>query len=53
MLTLKTGKGSAYSRNLRTQNYNTAFAIDWLQEYEKRDKEEGSNQKAVEPEEDH
>ena len=36
MLTLKTGKGPAYRRNLRTQNYSTAFAMDWLQEYDRR-----------------
>jgi len=45
MLTLKTGKGPAYRRNLRTQNYHTAFAMDWLQEYDARNKAESGNQR--------
>jgi len=44
--TLKTGKGPAYSRNLRTQNYHMAFAIDWLQEYDRRNQEESDFQRA-------
>jgi len=43
MLTLKTGKGPAHRRNLRTQNYHTAFSMDWLKEYDRRDKEESDN----------
>jgi exonuclease III len=43
MLTLKTGKGPAYRRNLRTQNYHTAFAMDWLQEYDRRVTEDSDN----------
>jgi len=50
MLTLKTGKGPAYRRNLRTQNYHTAFAMDWLQEYDRRDKEARGNLRAEEQE---
>ena len=50
MLTLKTGKGPAYRRNLRTQNYHTAFSMDWLQEYDRRDKEESGNQREVKQE---
>jgi len=53
MLTLTTGKWPAYRRNLHTQNYHTAFAMDWLQEYDARDKEESGNQKTIEPEQDH
>jgi len=52
MITLKTWKGPANRRNLPTQNYHTAFAMDWLKEYD-GDKEESGYQKAVEPEEDH
>jgi len=47
MLTLKIGKGPAYRRNLRTQNYHTAFAMDWLQEYKARNKAESGNQRAM------
>jgi hypothetical protein len=50
MLTLKTGKGPAYRRNLRIQNYHTAFSMDWLQEYDRRDKEDYGAQRAVEQE---
>jgi hypothetical protein len=50
MLTLKTGKGPAYRRNLRTQNYHTAFNMDWLFEYDRRHKEESDNQRADVPE---
>jgi len=53
MLTLKTGKEPAYRRNLRTQNYLTAFAMGWLQEYDGRDKEESGNQRAEEQEGEH
>ena len=50
MLTLKTGKGPAYRRNLRTRNYHTAFSMDWLQEYDRREKEERGAQKTEEQE---
>jgi len=50
MLTLKTGKGPAYRRNLRTQNYHTAFNMDWLFEYDRRHKEESDNHGADVPE---
>jgi len=50
MLTLKTGKGPAYRRNLHTQNYHTAFAMDWLKEYDRRVKEESGNLRAEEQE---
>jgi len=43
MLTLKTWKGPAYRRNLRTQNYHMAFAMNWLQEYDRKVKEESGN----------
>ncbi len=39
MLTLKTGKGPAHRRNLRTLNYHTAYDMDWLQEYDRRNME--------------
>jgi len=38
MMTLKTRKGPTHRRNLRTQNYRTAFSMDWLQEYDRRDR---------------
>ena len=41
MLTLKTGKGPAHRRNLRTLNYRTAYDMDWLHEYDRRNKEAG------------
>jgi len=50
MLTLMTGKGPAHKRNLRTQNYHTAFSMDWHQKYDRRDKEESGNQRAEEQE---
>ena len=46
MLTLKTGKGPAYRRNLRTQNYHKAFEMDWLKEYDRREMETGDNLRA-------
>jgi len=48
MLKLKTGKGPAHRRNLRTQNYHAAFSMDWLQEYDRRDKEERGDQRTEE-----
>jgi len=50
MLTIKTGKGPAYRRSLRTQNYRTAFAMDWLHEYDRRDKETSNKLRAEEQE---
>jgi len=50
MLTLKTGKGPAYRRNLRTQNYHTAFAMDWLKKYDRREMETGDNLRAEDQE---
>ena len=35
-LTIKTGQGPAHRRNLRTRNWHTAYAMDWLKEYDDR-----------------
>ena len=52
MLTLKTGKGPAHRRNLRTMNYHTAYNMDWLKDYDRRHLETSDHLKASEDEED-
>jgi len=39
MLTLKTRKGPAHRRNLRTLNYHMAYDVDWLKEYDRNNME--------------
>ena len=51
MLTLKTGKGPAHRRNLRTLNYHTAYDMDWLKEYDRRNMEASDHLNAAENEE--
>ena len=36
MLTIKTGKGHEYRRTLRARNWNTAYDMEWLKEYDER-----------------
>ena len=50
MLTLKTGKGPAHRRNLRTLNYHTAYDMDWLKEYDRRNLDTSDHLTAVETE---
>jgi len=47
MLTLKTGKGPAHRRNLRTSTYHTAYDMDWLKEYDRRNLDASDHLTAV------